>query len=795
MHKALLMLVVVSMVLTALPTAVAAPLDDPLTPAAAPPTHAGPARPDAPALAAEWLSAHPGDRFAAHAAMFAVQEAQGIHAPGTTQHVLAGRDAAIEASAAATQPPPSLVYQDAHPFCDVNGDGIEEVIVNQWDLGTLRTWAYLYDGATGNYLRSHYQYTYFPPHWFNPGWTQSGLPEPQRDFVPANMGHNLDLNGNGSCDYVTYTFSFSSLGPTLLIHTIFRAYDGATGQTIWSSTTGEEVSTFVPVADPLGVVTLFTLVNFPTSFGLYETPTGPKIVWKTSDWHFYQVQEPLTGIFARSEWVSEHIQLRDASNGDAIWREDLLFAENTNRRNYTWVSGVADINGDQEPEVFLHQMWETTPRTNNLNDPLAPDERPLYRYGRGMAALALDGRPAPMDERRIWNQTLYDEGVARANPPQMEENFESLVWTHATILPDMDNDTFPDVVAHFLTVEGNMATTVNGQFKTHFMALSGGTGQKLWDKDSKFQGWGFPASLSTGNRTQLIGIGTVDLPTAPPEMGHFPPKDVRLAAIEPDTGVPVWAFEEQFPQDSFVSYDLALQQYMVDLAPFDLDGDGVLDLVTPGQYVEAAADKQKLLSTATQRFDILSGATGDRLQSVEGWGSNGLAASCGRDDSLTVVGGYGKRFDANRLNISTAAPEWHWPLYVNAAPTATTLGVDLQFAGVRCADVASNRTFINTNLGLASLQRGAEFIPTYGWVEGPDEDLLWHRPAIDREVPLTELLDRLFAEPPVSDAAVLGANVGVAAPGLLLGLAVGRLHNKRAPRVRDDDLPDLYRGA
>lgn len=730
------------------------------------------------AITALDADAHP---FAVHAAMLRHLEHQGMYPAGAAD--------ALEqmlAAAATDRGPPVLRYKDTFLFCDTNGDGVPEVIENEWDLSTGRLYIRLYDGATGNYEWSRLQGLYIP---YSAGWqppvARSSLNEPQPDnpFAADNFGQGLDLNGDGVCDGLFYDMVVTVGVGEIFIQSDVNIIDGKTGT---STIIHENEATLIIVQQP-GVLQ-FTLLDFPTGFLLYDTPEEPRFIWKTIDVIWTQVQEPVTGLYVFDLIVNDHISVHDATNGQLHWQRDLMYDTEGDRVNITHITGVTDLDGDGMPDVVLEQMWVTAAQSSEVGAGTPVEDSDFeMEYGRGMRMLSLDGR----NGSDVWRTIIYDEDDVRSRPPRVEESFESLVFTGSQILPDWTGDNTTEVVAKFLTTESGDPASVNGQFRTHFVPLSGVDGTMLWGNEVKYQGWGHLTLLDPGPDAGHIALGTIDLPTPVPPAGRFPPKDIRLAVLHAEDGTPIWDKRETFPQDSYVSYHLALNQFIDGLATFDLDGDGVNDITTPGQYVSADAGEQLLLSTATQRFDILSGVDGGVLSSFDAFGSNSLVLSCGDAAEVTILGGYGRRIDAQRFDAATGEELWRWTIFIDSSPVSATAGVDLNFLGGRCTDDDLNRTFIGANLGISSLKRGPEFVPLFGAVDGPDDDLLWFRPTIERDEPLDELLERLLAPDEQSTASKVTRDASPLIPGAFIGAALGVMSKGRTSRKKDD-LPDLY---
>lgn len=751
-----------------------------------------------------------GDEAALRLAWLAHAEAQGMLAEGTVarlselhrgaltaarpDNAVANSEATPVAYVVGARGPPENIYRDAHTFCDINADGWNEVIINEFSLITTRSTVRMLDGRTGRGL-------WVEPFglWFHfiPQDEREGEPLPQGNVQPRNMHNQPDLNGDGVCDFVIHSFLTQGLVPTgaRLVGTI-NAHSGVGPYLpIW---TRPYEGLYARVQDPTGTAVTITVQGFPTAFIPYDSPGGPRLLFKSTDFYFQRVTEGLvTGYYAQSWQTADHIFSYNATNGALLWQRDLNLTPNSPRTNFTWVSGVTDVNGDGEPDVVLDQAWITNPRGNiEQDDPLSG--QPLFRWGQGMDVVALDGSSRAAG-RTLWTAVVWDDGAARINPPQQEENFEEMRRTHAYVIGDLTGDGVGDVMAQVLTQEGQEETTVNGAFRTHFVPVDGATGALPWGNQVKFQGWGFAARMERDNESRLA-LGTMDLPTEVPPMSRFPPKDLRLAVLHGLDGTPVWSHQAQYPQDSYVGYDLALQQFQVGLAPYDVDGDGWNDLVTPGQYVGPKPGQQLLLSQATQAYEILSGATGKELRRITGFGSNGLLVPCG-PQRFVLVGGYGQHLETSAFDLK-GQEKWDAPIWLDPSPTSASAGVDLIYVGARCEGSTDNRTFLSINVGLDGMQRGQEIVPLYGFPYSQDLDEdgnsgMWMTPDfLDKRGLLERLQDLLQPPAPPTTEQRVGWGAIPIVPGLLLGITAGVVANRKKPRPLslEERLPDLYGG-
>ncbi|HUR62254.1 MAG TPA: hypothetical protein VM286_07840 [Candidatus Thermoplasmatota archaeon] len=809
-------------------------------PASPPPGVPGPAQPLLDAhprlMAAEYLAnmgLHLDDPAYLRLAMMAQLEAQGAIAPGTVAHLARLHEAAL---AVASLGPPVQMYVDSYPICDLDKDGRNEIAQMLYNVATMRPQLRVVDGATGTTEWIAAQ-SYWYPLRYNRQilHDRPGDPQPDRSHQRAqDFATAPDLNGDGTCDLVFFTWAFDGVLNLVGIPDVtLQAVDSQQAfKVIWSQNfQGLSFS----YGDPLQTCTQTEVQNFPSGFLPFMSPTGPQFAFQTSDIRATYCQDPLglTGVlnlvgtrgrvYLQNLWVTEHIQLHNTSTGATYWQRDLAYSEQGKRTNITWVTAVGDVVGDAEPELLLDQMWITNPRGTQTNNPV--DGSPLFRFGKGMDVLALAGEHRGTGAT-AWTAVIWDDGVARVNPPQQEQSFEEMVWTDLQVLPDLTGDHRADPVALVLTLEGAESTTSNGNFRTHFVPLDGATGALLWGNDVKFQGWGFIASLQPGNATDLLGIGTVDLPdparadctpTMDSSCGEtgFPLKQVRLAALKAKDGSPLWTYQDSFAQDSYVSYDLALQQYHDALAPLDLNHDGILDPITPSQYVGAKDGTQLLLSTAKSAFDVLDGATGSRLLRFEVFGSNGYVLPCA-EGAYTLASGYAQHLEVSRI-LPNGTLAWSMPTWVDPSATSATYGMDMTFLSGRCLDMPDGRTMVGLNAGLASFRRGLETLPMYGFphAEGAEPqptftqqgpklatasamragDAVWFVPnVLERKALIEEALALLRPAPPPTLGQRLGWGLTPAIPGLMLGVSFGLVRNRKVPvaRVPKRKLPDLY---
>lgn len=737
------------------------------------------------------------DELEANLAYLAQLEQQGTLAPGTVSRI----EEARAASAAMPPPgPPENVYRDVFPFCDTNGDGYNEAFANDYSLLTARPTLRMLDGRTGRSLWLETNTQWFPAGWMPPSFRALD-PVPIGTVEPKNTIPTVDLNGDGVCDFFTHTFALTGTGPFQgRVQGFIRAHSGAASfSNLWQYEYGGLI---VIASDPVGIAQCAVVQGFPTGFQAAVLPDRTaRLAFKTTDLHRCDAQVPdptgLVGnVVVSNVWTSDHVFLFSGTSNVPLWQRDMEFNVQSNRTELRWLSGLAQLDDGPEPEVVLDQVWIANPRSNqgDRDNPLT--QEPLTRNGRGFDVLALGGD----DGATLWTTVVWDDLAVRANPPAQEEGFELMMGTYAYILGDVTGDGLDEVMAQVLAQEANEATSVNGAYRTHFVPLDGGDGSRLWGT-VRYQGWGHAQRMPGPGDAMRVAVGTMDVPTPVPPQSRFPPKDLRIAVLDPADGSAQWSHRAQYPQDSAIGYDLALQQYRVGLAPFDVDGDGWAEVVTPSQYIAPKPGQQVLLSQATQRYELLSGASGKTVQEVVAFGSNGMLLPCG--DHFLAVGGYGGHIEAGAVDPASGATLWQEILFIDPTPSSATAGIDMTFLSARCGATQDNRTFVNANVGVFSQKRNSEILNLYGYPHSDQADLeglepVWFVPNHLAKRKLLEKLTALLEEP---EAPAVGDRLMWAAvptvPGLLLGGLAGVVANRRAPlppRPKKAQLPDLYGG-
>lgn len=698
-------------------------------------------------------------------AFLAQMEQQGLLSPGT-----------VDAIAAPEEAPPMLTYRNPQLICDMNGDGVEDVVSNDFDLPYATDWLRAMNGRDGSYAWYKYNYYFFAVNVYN----RAGLPFLQ---PIQNLEEIPDVDGDGVCDLLTFWFTYSirQSGAVTVIE-----FDVTLEMLNISSPAGMEyyyyprtmwrqefVSTLV-VFDT-GTAGTIQILNFPTGFLYAPSVRGPRWVFKTSDIHYAYVADPFgIGILCEDFYTSDHIYYGNATNGKVIWLRDQNFTVEGDVTNVTWLTGLADLGGDGELEVVMDQYYITNPRCNELNNPAT--NRPLFRYGRGMAMIALRGEEGDT----FWETPIRDEAAARVNP-ETQDLFEVLIWTHAMLLPDFTGDGRADPVALYLTREFMQASSVNGRYRTHFIPVDGAAGVRIWENDVWYQGWGYPTALNANASAPAtkIAVGLVDIPTLPAPGQKFPPKDMRIAVLNATDGTAAWDIQELWPQDSVLSYLLTLQQFLYSLAPYDYDGDGLKDILSAPKYIQPKGDEQELLSTAKHRYEIRSAATSDILHTFDVWGSNGMVVPCRSGDSnLTVLSGHGRRLEFTRIDPGSGAHWFQHIIYNNPTPQAATAGTEVWFLNGVCDESPSGRILFGANMGAFSFRRGVEIVPAQG-VLNRSTTLDWQWPDLRGEPEFESVFDLLsIPDDELSTGEKSVINFGPAVPGLAAGAGIGLLRRR-----------------
>ena len=687
------------------------------------------------------------------------------------------------AAARAQSRPPSLEFLDARPACDLDGDGRTDLLVNELALGQPPRLApadatlTAVSGADGATLWRRDQLMVIdPPDAPGVSFTRVGRATPA---ASPNALAFPDVDGDGACDALSIEFHRGDSIAVPFVGTPSHAeftlrvtlVSGRTGEDVWSETLP---GTLTSAEDPLlGTVQVSSLRNFLTGVLLVEGASGPRVLLKTTDMDAVHAMNPLyvstrgepfgTLTVGRIEYddvrIGEHVQMRDGKTGDLLWQRDLPMAEGARSTNVTFLAGAADLTGDGEPDALLDQLTLANPRGREDEMPIARDR--LYRHGRGMHVLALDGATG----ETAWTTTVVDLDAVRPKPP-VEESFETLQWTSARVGPDVDGDGLPDPLAAYTAREEGLDTTIEGSIRTHFVSLAAPNGTMRWDV--RQEGWGVLRPVGTTPETsRLLGMGMVDVPTPSTGDGRFPPKRVRLGVLDGGDGSTLWSYEKAFSQNSYLSYNLALGQYEDALAPLDLDRDGVLDLVTPAQYAPATGKDQVLLATSHHEYEVRSGRDGAVLRTIPLWGPTGRLLACGdAGTTLTFLTGHGRRLDLTRVDAATGETAWRVPLHNDPAPRAATSALDVVTLGARCGTDPDGSAVVGLNMQAFSFLRRHEVVSVLGGL-APDGAVAWMTPTVLGEPNADERLFQASLRASQEEAS------GSLVPALALGGALG----------------------
>lgn len=682
---------------------------------------------------------------------------------------------------------PKTLYRDLHPTCDLNGDGVPDLVSNDLDLARPPALSgpstlVAVNGHNGSRIWARDNY-----YFMGLGVTDEisyarrgeALPHAPRALSPS-----VDLDHDGVCDLFAMGFDRERGtgfdGPPLgnevslnQLHVYVSAISGLTGHSLWTKDVeldAKHVDDAPPLLSNFGTASVDVITNFPTGFLVVPTAQGPELVLKTTDvTHAHAndlglldfnllgtLRSPFHGdVEMDSVTITEHVFAYDMK-GALRWTHDIAGTSDAKTANVTWLAGARDLDGDGEPDLVLDQLSFENPRGSSLQNPT--DGKPVAQYAKGMNVLVLDGKNgAPR-----WNATVVDALAPMATPPG-EESVERLVWEQATPVGDLDGDGKPEVLATWVAQEQAMPTSPAGLRRTHFVPLHGANGTPMWDV--RLPGWGRAQTLDAGNATtRLLGVGMVDLRTDGP--GRTPPRSVRLAVLDAATGASRWTYEKTFAVSDAVAGDLALAQFTDSLAPADVDGDGVLDLVTPAQEHRETSRDQVLLATASADYEVRSGRDGAVLETLRAWGPLGRVVPCGDDaGNLTIVSGHARRLDVTRFDLATGNQSFREPLFNDPAPRAASAGMDLVALAPGCAARPDGSAFVWANAQLFSFERRHEVVPVEAAL-APNGTAAWTLPPM-RARPSTQPLFLASVDVPepaqgprVALGVALGAGIG-----------------------------------
>lgn len=696
-------------------------------------------------------------------------ERQGLFPHGFVQSLEAAADG--EGS-----PEDNLAFRFAYPIDDINGDGVPDTVVNSWNLLTLDSTVSAVSGTDGTPIWEKPNLMYIPL------WLRRGDPFPQ---PTDNFATTKDVNGDNVGDLLLFGFQYTVIDVPpaplpwcvriILLDGTYRMMSGKEGSDIWVEPYAGEI-VISRCTDPQTV----TYLNFPTGLLYFDGPKGPRVAYKTTDIQIEVVFDPtcyagcVIGWWVRDTRVTEHIHLLDAAkNIPHIWDRDILPTENPEHAAFWWFTGAGQLDAAGDLDLVLDGWYFHNPQFSEIYDPITGN--PIVTYGRGMVMQALNGD----DGKDLWKTTVFVEPPVGVNPPAAEEPYPVLIWTGGQLLEDMTGDGAPEPVGLYLTADVTSPSTVNGIFRTNFAPLNGKDGQKLWPQDQKYIGWGFAANLNPpGTTVPYLSISTVDIPTAPPPGGRFPPKDVHQAVLNIKDGTPAWSLSQRYSQDSYVVWHMTLDQFMHSQAPYDWNKDGIRDLVTPSQYIKPSGAEQTLLSTATHTYQILSGADGEVQRTFKLWGSLGQIVSCGAyEGNLTIATGHSRRIDYWRFDGSTGESLWRQPIYNDPKLRPATAGVDLIFFNARCMATPDTRVLANLNMWTYAIGTGFyghTLHAIYGDLKHETGLIDWLVPALEGNPPLKP---SFYEAPPVAESWLAsipewGFVLAPAAPGAAGGIAL-----------------------
>lgn len=675
-------------------------------------------------------------------------------------------------------PPPRTIHRESFAPCDLDGDGQEDLIINKFNLdrtppsrdrGSTRVEAV--SSADGSLLWSKSNHQYYKPIF--PGGMRMDRPGDPVPRAPDNTVPSVDVDDDGVCDTLVYGLEVDSITTPVLgtprysnVTTHVALLSGADGSTIWEKTfLSEEASAQEPI---LGSAGTSVVQGLPTGFVHYMTPEGPQFALKTSDVRFFRATDPfgLSGVVLEEPFhltemrVSDRIRVQEVETGETLWQRTLPNTQGAHTTNLTWITGLADLTGDDHPELVLDQFLLTTPRGAESSDPLTGE--PMFRFDRGMRVLALQGAGDGAGQT-LWSRMVIEPGAPRTSTG-VEENFEQPVWGHARIVDDLTDDGTPEVLASYLAQEESMSVTPVSALRTHFIPLEGESGAPLWD--TKLGGWGFGTTIDAGNGTPNLVVGTVDVPVGADE-GRFPPLSTRVTALTAEEGTPTWSHEWPYAEHSVTSFQVALRQYQDNLAPVDVDGDGSLDIVSTAQNVPPRGPNQQLLATQTHTYDIVSGTTGDGVAEAEIWGGQGLMLTCGGPgDEMTVLSGHPRRIDLTRVDLENGTILWEESVWNNPSPRTPSHGIAMMGLDGSCHALEDGSILYTVNMDAFSYQRRGEVVSIVGKITSEGERD-WQQPKIPAE-PAEE--SSLAAQ-----AAVVHADDGLPSPaklGVVAGIGI-----------------------
>ncbi len=674
---------------------------------------------------------------------------------------------------------PNYMYRDFIPACDLDGDGKTDLISHDFDFvgfprpprSTIRA----ISGDDGAVLWSHDNKVWTGFRAWNPAGVtfpeqykapeRSGLPTPQWPLSsPPTVVIVDDQDGDGVCDVLAYGFEWQVLlqyaFPLIDFSGDLRLISGATNAVVWSHPISVRR---IDVVEPFftGEEPFYRMTNFPTGFHVFESPTGWKIAWKLTDMAYSN--RP-----SRNWLVHENINLMDAATGEIYWNRSIVYPEPRS----TWITGAADLTGDSEFEIIL--------------------DSDLLELEFTIRALAgeLDGGGAD-----VWGPTRFNNPPRRGQLSLTEESGESLIWSHAYVIGDITGDGRPELVGSYLAQTSD-AGSASSAFRSHFAPIDGALGTLLWPtQDIKLQGWGFASDLnpSPDESRPYLAIATADVPIPPPPGGRYLELEYRMSVLDVADGTPRWSTRDRLALDTPLAYNMALAQFLGNLAPTDANGDGVRDPMTPARPVTPKNQLQRLVSSSHHMYEVHDALGGEVVREHEFWGPSGLVLACDGastgevDHPLTVASGYAPWLAVSR-KTGDRDFAWHHATTFNPTRQAQLGGTELVYMGARCGEGDDGRTMFGYSVGKFSLKRSfmlrPEVTTAFGFVKADGSlDLL--EPRLLGEPPDAPSLKLLVIDAPeASTLETVTYSAGPALPGIGLGVAFGLWRRRHSTGVR-----------
>lgn len=432
--------------------------------------------------------------------MPAIQNQQGVMDGLGIQHPLSAFEpfgdivdadtAAPPREAAEDRPAPSQLYRDYHPACDLDGDGQDDFFVNDFSPRDARLVPRPFSftgysevrgisGADGSQTWYHDNGEYTPV--IIPPWTEAfsngayvaspdATPPPKWPAVPIErqVMPAADVNNDGVCDMLTFGFQvefpitpFSIfLGVTWIeFNGALKMLDGASGEIIWSKPINASTFSLLllpPLAPGGNLAEQYETTGYPTGWDYFETRSGPKFVWKTTDIRY--TWSSTTGSLRITD---EHIVLGDATDGTEYWTRNVMPQPSTAGQERMLYMGHANLAGDSEHElifdIFSVDGQEGTPgccTTFAVKGELEETGEDLWT-------------PA---QRRYYRDPGLIDGLSReVGPP-------GVIQQHVFLVGDITGDGYDDLVPVYLGVRNLEASGIGHQdedFRTHLFLCRG----------------------------------------------------------------------------------------------------------------------------------------------------------------------------------------------------------------------------------------------------------------------------------------------------------------------------------